>query len=68
MALRMTWLTSAQMTDLVERSDDDLELDDPNEPIMEGSDDEFSDLSGMESEEEDEDGPHPMQSSITAIS
>lgn len=51
-----------------ERSDDDLELDDPNEPIMESSDDEFNDMSGMESEEGDEDSPHPMQSLIIAIS
>ena len=43
-------------------------MDDPNKPIMEGSDDEFSDMSGIESEQEDEDSPHPMQSSITAIS
>ena len=36
-----------------ERSDDELDLDDPNNPIMEGSDD-FSDLSSVENEEEDE--------------
>ena len=37
-------------------SDDELEWDDPDEPIMEGSDDEFSDLWVLEeSEEEDED-------------
>ena len=40
-----------------ERSDDEQELDDPNEPIMEGSDDDFSDLSSVESEEEDESFP-----------
>ena len=39
-----------------EISDEEFELDDPNEPIMEGSDDEFSDLWVVEeSEEEDED-------------
>ena len=38
------------------RSDDELEVDDPNEPIMEGSDN-FSDLSSVESEEEDEGFP-----------
>ena len=36
------------------KSDDELEVDDPDEPIMEGSDDDFSDLSSVESEEEDE--------------
>ena len=40
-----------------ERSDEESDLDDPNEPIMEGSDDEFSDLWVVEeSEEEDERG------------
>ena len=39
------------------RSDDELELDDPDEPIMEGSDDDFNDLSSLESEEEDEGFP-----------
>ena len=39
-----------------EISYEEFELDDPNEPIMEGSDDEFSDLWVVEeSEEEDED-------------
>ena len=39
-----------------EGSEDELEWDDPDEPIMEGSDDEFGDLWVLEeSEEEDED-------------
>ena len=42
-----------------ERSDNELELDDPDEPIMKGSDDDFSDLSSVESEEEDEDDSSP---------
>ena len=42
-----------------ERSDNELELDDPDEPIMKGSDDDFSDLSSVESEEEDEDHSSP---------
>ena len=42
-----------------EKSDDELELDDPDEPIMEGSDGAFSDLSSVESEEEDEDDSSP---------
>ena len=35
-----------------ERSDNELDLDDPDEPIMEGSDDDFSDFSSVESEED----------------
>ena len=42
------------MSDLAE-----LDLDDPDKPIMEGSDDDFSDLSSVESEEEDEDYSSP---------
>ena len=37
-----------------ERSEDELELEDPDEPIIKGSDDDFSDLSSVKSEEEDE--------------
>ena len=40
--------------------DDDLDLDDPDEPIMDGSDDEFSDLEG---DDLDDPGPDP---SLTA--
>ena len=36
-----------------EISDEEFELDDPNEPIMEGSDDEFSDLWVVEESEEE---------------
>ena len=35
-----------------ERSDDELELDDPDEPIMKGSNDDYSDPSSVESEED----------------
>ena len=37
-----------------ERSEDELEKDDPNKPIMEGSDYEFSDFSSMQNEEDNE--------------
>ena len=37
-----------------EISDEEFELDDPNEPIMEGSDDEFSDLWVVEESKEDD--------------
>ncbi len=41
--------------ELSEESEDELEMvDDPQEPIMEGSDDEFSDLGEVEDEEEEE--------------
>ena len=38
-----------------ERSNNEFDLDDPNEPIMEGSGDGFSDLWVVESEEDDKD-------------
>ena len=34
------------------KSDDELKLDDPNEPNIEGNDDDFSDLSSVDSEEQ----------------
>ena len=40
-----------------DRRSDELELDDPNELIMEGCDDDFSDLPSVESEEENEGFP-----------
>ena len=38
-------------------SEHELEVDDPDKPLMEGSDDDFSDLSSVESEEEDKGFP-----------
>ena len=34
------------------KSDDELKLDDPDEPNIEGNDDDFSDLSSVDSEEQ----------------
>ena len=38
-------------------SDGEMELDDPDEPIMPGSDDEFSDLEEVAESDSEEDGP-----------
>ena len=53
-----------------EDSDDDYaECDyDPDEPVMEGSDDEFSDLEGDESDDDIDDGDHDAMDSAAASS
>ena len=67
MTKRARLTTQAVIDALHSDEEDDFEVDDPEEPFMEGSDDEFSDLEDVKEDDEDEDNdntpPHSPQSS-----
>ena len=53
-------MTTQDVIDAIYSDDDDSDVDDPDEPFMDGSDDDFSDLDG---EEDDYDGDDYMDTS-----
>ena len=66
MTKRPRW-TAQEVADNL--SDDEVDLDDPDEPLMEGSDDEFSDLEFENNDDDDHDdmmdlGGKPSLSSL----
>ena len=62
--------TTSEVLDMLmeDQDEEELDVDDPDEPIMEGSDDEFSDLEWREDSDDEEDcDSTPIASAIPSI-